>query len=461
MSRRKTLTLKELIGYGLTELPGTLNTILGAFLTMFYTDSIGMAAAAVGTMFFISRLFDGISDLIAGSIVDNTRTKWGKARPWLLWLSIPTGLAIAAIFWVPTKGSAVAQLAYAFITYNLFVTILYTMISVAKVALMPLMTQDGMERSIRGTMTVLIGLGGALLGCSITFPFIMSVGGNVMAWRIVFAVYGFIVAAGTLLAFFLLREHVTAAEPSAETAGKAATQKMPFKEGLSLFFRNRYFILSLAIYFLVQFSNQLNSSSQTYFYKYAMNNTMLTASMNLFNLVPMIASLMLLATPMIQKFGKKKTVLIGAALHVAGYILRGFAASVGSVPMLAIGTIVCAVGTGPMAVPVQTLAADAVDYGEWKHGKRIEGMGSAVNTAGAKLATGLAGGCVGWILALTGYVAEQAQTAAANTGIISLFAWIPGILVVGIIIIVTVFYHYDDEVDQVLADLDARKAKNN
>ena len=202
MKSRKTLTLKEYIGYGLTELPGTLNTILGAFLAMFYTDSIGLTAAAVGTMFFVSRLFDGVSDLIAGSIVDNTRTKWGKARPWLLWLCIPTGLAIAAIFWVPEKGSSTAQLVYAYITYNLFVTILYTMISVAKVALMPLMTQDGKERSILGTMTVLVGLGGALLGTSVTFPFINAVGGNVTAWRIVFAVYGFIVAAGTLLAFF-------------------------------------------------------------------------------------------------------------------------------------------------------------------------------------------------------------------------------------------------------------------
>lgn len=458
MKSRKTLTLKEYIGYGLTELPGTLNTILGAFLAMFYTDSIGLTAAAVGTMFFVSRLFDGVSDLIAGSIVDNTRTKWGKARPWLLWLCIPTGLAIAAIFWVPEKGSSVAQLVYAYITYNLFVTILYTMISVAKVALMPLMTQDGKERSILGTMTVLVGLGGALLGTSVTFPFINAVGGNVTAWRIVFAVYGFIVAVGTLLAFFFLREHVASGESGA--IKEKTAEKMPFMEGLKLFFKNRYFILSLFVYFLVQFSNQLNSSSQTYFYKYAMNDTMLTASMNLFNLIPMIASLLLLATPMIQKFGKKKTILIGAAMHVLGYVIRGLAANMSSVPLLAAGTVICALGTGPMAVPVQTLAADAVDYGEWKLGKRIEGMGSAVNTAGAKLATGLAGGCVGWVLALTGYVADQAQSAAANNGIISLFAWVPGIMVVGIIIIVSLFYHYDKEVDQVLSDLDARRAAN-
>lgn len=92
MEMHKKLKFTEKPSYGIADLPEAANSIIAAFLTMFYTDNIGLAAAAVGTMFFISKLFDGISDILAGILIDKTRTKWGKARPWLLWLSVPTGL---------------------------------------------------------------------------------------------------------------------------------------------------------------------------------------------------------------------------------------------------------------------------------------------------------------------------------------------------------------------------------
>ena len=114
------LKLSERLAYAIGGLPEVANSIIAAFLTMFYTDNIGLAAGMVGTMFFISKLFDGISDLVAGTIVDHTRTKWGKARPWLLWLSVPTGLSLALIFFIPQNGSSTMQLIYAFVTYNLY-----------------------------------------------------------------------------------------------------------------------------------------------------------------------------------------------------------------------------------------------------------------------------------------------------------------------------------------------------
>ncbi len=143
------LKVMEKVAYAVGGLPEVANSIIAAFLTMFYTDSIGMAAGMVGTMFFISKLFDGISDLVAGTLIDHTRTKWGKARPWLLWLSIPTGLSLALIFFIPKDGNATMQLVYAFVTYNLYTTVMYTITGVAKNALMPLMTQDMNERAIR------------------------------------------------------------------------------------------------------------------------------------------------------------------------------------------------------------------------------------------------------------------------------------------------------------------------
>ena len=183
---------------------------------MFYTDNIGMAAGAVGTMFLISRIFDGISDLIAGNIVDRTKTKWGKARPWLLWLGIPIGLSVALLTWVPENASSTTQMIYAFLTYNLFMSILYTMVNVAKSALMALMTQNPIERAKLAKYSVLFGLGGSMIGCSVAFPLINALGGDISAWRGAFAIFGTITSIGVLLSFALSHEHIKSVE---ETVG--------------------------------------------------------------------------------------------------------------------------------------------------------------------------------------------------------------------------------------------------
>ena len=139
------LKFTEKLAFGLGELPGTMNSLLGAFLTMFYTDSVGMAAATVGTMFFISRLFDGITDLIAGNIVDHTHTKWGKARPWLLWWCIPFAVSLVLMFTAPDFGTT-GKIVYAFLTYNLAVTVVYTAINLPFGSLAALMTKNQTER---------------------------------------------------------------------------------------------------------------------------------------------------------------------------------------------------------------------------------------------------------------------------------------------------------------------------
>lgn len=407
MGKGNEIGFKEKLGYGLGELAGTANTIIAAFLTMFYTDSVGMAAGAVGTMFFISKLFDGITDLIAGNIVDKTKTKWGKARPWLLWLAVPTGLALALIFWVPQDGSPAAKLIYAFITYNLFMAVMYTMVGVAKSALMPLMTQDGLGRAALAKYSLIFGLGGAILGCSVTFPFVFALGGDIRAWRIVFMIYGAAVTLGLFLSFALTKENVQSVESAVSENG--SVEKMSFIEGIKNFCRNKYFVFALAMNVVVNIAVQINSGSQTYFYTYAMGDAMLTTSLNMVSLIPTVLGIMFLAGPCLKKFGK--------------------------------------------------LSADAVDYGEYLTNKRIEGIGSSVITFSQKVSGGLAAGMVGWILALTGYVANEVQSASTNFGITFMFAWLPIILLVITIISFKLIYHYDEEEAEVIEELNRRKSR--
>lgn len=122
-------------------------TAMSVYLMFYYTDYAGVSSAAVGVIMLISRVFDGVSDIIMGVIVDRTKSRFGKARPWLLRMCIPFAVSGVLLFSVPTGWSSGAKLVYVFVTYNLGSTVVYTAINVPYSALNALMTQDPYERS--------------------------------------------------------------------------------------------------------------------------------------------------------------------------------------------------------------------------------------------------------------------------------------------------------------------------
>ncbi len=452
METGRKLKLSEKLAYGLADFPEAVNSILAAFLTMFYTDSIGMAAGVVGTMFLISKLFDGVTDILAGVLIDKTRTRWGKARPWLLWLSVPTGLAVILIFFIPQNGSPTMQLIYAFLTYNLFTAIMFTITGIARSSLLALMTQDAKERGSMAAFGMFFGLGSTILGCSFTFPLVFRFGGNVTAWRTVFIIYGVIVTLGLLYGFFFSKEYVVSVAEATNSK-----EKLSVLEEFKLFFTNKYLLLALVMTVLVNFVTQVNSSSQTYFYTYTMGDPMLTTSLNLVSIVPILVSIVVVVGPCLAKFGKKKTMYIGIVGQLIGALLRGAAGMTQNVPLLVAGTVISGIVTGCLAVPVSTLFADGIDYGEYKTNKRIEGMGSAITSFSQKISSGIAMASVGWVLAFTGYVANAAQNAATNNGIIALYAWAPAVTLIAIYLILRFVYHYDQIADEVISTLNARR----
>lgn len=454
METNQKLKFTEKLSYGIGGFPEAVNSIIAAFLTMFYTDSVGMAATAVGTMFLISKVFDGFSDLAAGALVDKTRTKWGKARPWLLWMAVPTGISIALIFFVPQDASPTSKMIYAFLTYNLFTTVMYTITGIARNALLPLMTQDQKERGSLSAFGMFFGLGATVLGCSVTFPLIFKFGGNTKAWQTVFIIYGIITMVGLLLSFFWSKEYVV----PVENEQKATPAKgVGFIEGLKLYFTNKYLLVALVMTVLVNLAAQLPQNSQTYFYTYSMGDSLLTTSLNLVGLLPMLFSIVFLTGPMLGKFGKKKCMYIGAAGQIVAHILKGIAGVTGSVPLLAVFMAIGNLFVGFLTVPVATLFADGIDYGEWKSNRRIDGMGASVTSFSQKLSSGLAAASVGWVLGLTGYVANQVQSAATNTGIICLYSFVPAVILIVAMIFFKVTYHYDEIADQVISDLEERR----
>ena len=234
-------------------------TAMSAFLVFYYTDYAGVNALAVGTIMMVSRIFDGISDIIMGVIVDRTKSRFGKARSWILRMCIPFAISGVLLFSVPTSWTSTPKLVYIFITYNLVSTIIYTAINVPYSALNALMTQDPYERSVLSIFRNLLATAGTLLINTFTLRLVEYFGNNASAWTKTFCVFGVIAIIAFLFTFFGTKERVGAAE--------SAVDEVPFKEGVKALFKNKYWMMMtgmLALFFLMY---SVNGGSTVYYAK--------------------------------------------------------------------------------------------------------------------------------------------------------------------------------------------------
>lgn len=172
------ITVGEKIAYGGGDLASNLILVLtSTFVTFFYTDALGLNAGIIGTIMLFSRVFDGVSDMLMGFVMDQVKSKRGKARCWLYWLAIPIALATVLVFLVPNIGDT-GKYIFVIITYNLVTTFLYTMINIPYGALTSLMTRDQNQRTVINIFRMFMAQVGSLIINAFTLPLINAVGGS-------------------------------------------------------------------------------------------------------------------------------------------------------------------------------------------------------------------------------------------------------------------------------------------
>ena len=142
--------------------------MIGTLLTLFYTDYVGISPATVGLMMLLSRLFDGVSDLIMGVIVERTNSKWGKSRPWILWMSVPFALSAVLLFTVP-HTTGMLQFLYLFVTYNFCTTVCYTAINLPYGSLSAMMTRVSSERDMLSVVRMGLSPIGKIIAAPVHF----------------------------------------------------------------------------------------------------------------------------------------------------------------------------------------------------------------------------------------------------------------------------------------------------
>ena len=419
-------------------------TAMSAFLLFYYTDYAGVSAMAVGTIMMISRVFDGISDIIMGVIVDRTHSRFGKARPWILRMCIPFAISGVLMFSVPASWSSTPKLVYVFITYNLVSTVIYTAINVPYSALNALMTQDPYERSVLSIFRNLLATAGTLTINTFTLPLVEYFGNNASAWTKTFVVFGFVSIAAFLCTFF----------GTNEIGEQKVEENVPFVTGIKALFQNKYWIMMtgmLALFFLMY---SVNGGATVYYAKDILGDKNLVSTINgIFNIVQILG--MFFIAMLVKKFGKRNVFSLGLILDIIGMLVLNF--SGGFMPIIVVSSVIRGIGNACGGATMWAMVSDTIDYGEWKTGYRTEGLVNSACSFGYKIGNGIGSALLGVILEVGGYVGNAAaQTASALTSIKICFVWIPiAVYVCGLIIMK--FYHLDKEFDGILADLKARK----
>jgi GPH family glycoside/pentoside/hexuronide:cation symporter len=428
-----------------------LNGISGlvAMLPFFYTDKIGIAAATAGTIMLGARIFDAVTDLGMGYIVDRTKSRFGKARPWIIRMTIPSLVAVVALFCVPANASSTAKNIYAFCTNAFSIAVVYTAIAIPYGCLMAFVTRSTEERSKMGIFRAVAGYIIGMVVAIGLIPMSNALGGDQAAWIKLGIIFGVIIVASLIPAFFANKERYSADENKQE-------EMISFFTGLKLLFRNKYWVIMLLVQFFIFISYGLGGGAGVYYAKWILKDENLVALLGAVGLIPVVIGFAITG-PLIKKFGLAKTTRIALLIGIAATVVRVF------FPYSLIATLVLGAfmtfGTIPMMAVGSVLVNNTVEYGEWKTGKRLVGMINSANGFGSKLGNGLGAALIGWVLALGGYNAELAeQGSAAVNSIFALCIWIPGIVMAFVYFLLR-FYDLDIQYPQIVKELEERKTK--
>ncbi len=427
------------IGYGSGDIAGNVvYALLSAFVMIFLTDTVGMNAGVVGTLIAVSKLFDGVSDIFFGSLIDKTKSKMGKARPWMLYGYFGCAVCLVAIFCIPAGASPTAQYAWFFIAYTLLNAGFYTANNIAYSALTALITKNNNERVQMGSIRFMFAFGTSMLIQTITVGLVAHFGGGAAAWRTVAIIYAIVGVISNTFSVMSVRE--LSPEELAEGEAvqeEAAEEKYTLIDAFRLLIQNKYYLMICASYILMQiYTATLNMG--IYYMTYVLKNANLLGVFSWAINIPMIIGL--LFTPaLVAKFGGMyKLNLMGYTLGTIGRLGVVIAGYLGSVPLMLACTAVAAIGMSPLQGDMNALIATCSEYTFLTHGKRVDGTMYSCTSLGTKLGGGIGTALAGWLLALSGYVGGAAQQTASTMNMLHImYLWMPMIFNLLITLILT------------------------
>jgi len=467
MSSPDQLSLREKFSYGFGDLASVLywQTFM-VYLTYFYTDVFGIAAAAAGAMLGLSRSMDAFFDPVMGMVADRTQTRWGKFRPYLLWLCVPFALMGVLTFTVPGFDDH-GKLIWAWITYN-GLMLLYTAINIPYTAMLGVLTPNPNERTTLSSIKFVGAYAAGMIVSAILLPLTKSLGGgnDARGWQFAFIIIGLAAIAFFLVTFFNTRERVQ--PPPAQKTSVARDLKDLFTNGPWLV------LLATTITFILYVAAR--SSVTVHYFKYYVGTRTLDLPawlpwiggtkewtmeylVSIFNTSGQLSSLLgVVLVPFFAKAVGRKTAFVTLFVVAIG--------STGSFYFLQPDQVVLMMGLnmlgsitgGPLSALLWAMYADTADYGEWKNRSRSTGLVFSASIFSQKQGWALGAWVALGLMASVGFKANTAQTPESLHGLVLLMSVIPAALGVVSAVIVLFYPLNETKVAQIEADLKARRA---
>lgn len=425
MEEKKYLKWYNKVGYGSGDIAGNVvYAFLTSFVMIYLTDTIGLNAGIVGTLIAVSKLFDGITDVFFGSMIDKTKSKMGKARPWMFYGFFGCALTLFGVFAIPTNIGQTAQYAWFFICYTSLNAVFYTANNIAYAALTSLVTKNSRERVEMGSFRFMFSFGTNLLIQSITFGAVAAFGGGAEAWRTVALIYCIVGIITNTLSAFSVKELSDEELREGETE-EEEDSKLTFVQTFKLLVSNKYFVMICGIYILQQLRAAMLSVG-TYYMTYVLLNQNLFGVFSWAINIPLIIALAI--TPELVARAKgmykvnKYSYTFATACRV-GIIIAGY---MGSVPLMLVFTVLTSLGEGPWQGDVGAVIASCSEHTYLKSGKRIDGSMFSCTSFGTKLGGGIGVALSGWLLDMSGYINNGAVQPDSCISMMSImYLWLP------------------------------------
>lgn len=426
--------------------------MVGTLLTLFYTDYVGINPATVGMVMLLSRLFDGVSDLIMGVIVERTNSKWGKSRPWILWMSVPFALSAVLLFTVPNT-TGVLQFVYLFVTYNFCTTVCYTAINLPYGSLSAMMTRVSSERDMLSVVRMGLSPIGKIIAATCTLPIVKLFGDDQAAWIKTMSIWAVLALILLLVCFFRCEETV-------KIEAKQKAPKVPLGKSFSALFKNQYFWAVLVLWMVQSVSFGISGTILPYYCKYIFgNDTWMYSALFLTETLTLVAGIFA-CTPLIKKFGKRNIALAGSLIALAGQLIFFF--NPYSFVWMVMSCLTRAIGLAPLNAVVFGMVGDVVEFGQWKTHIRQESLVFAGGSIGTKVGAGLASATMTGLLSAAGYISTSAGSAAqpdsALNMIVNIYKFGP-VLIALVAFITLALYKLDKAYPSIMKELIERESR--
>lgn len=446
LTEKKYLKWHNKIGYGTGDIAGNVVYAFLSFFVMIYlTDTMGMDAGIVATLMMLSKFFDGFSDFVFGFFLDKTRTKMGKARPWMFGAFFGCAITLVGCFAIPTNLGMTAQYAWFFICYTLLNSVFYTANNIAYSALTALITKNTNERVQMGSIRFIFAFGTSLTIQAITVGSVAAMGGGASGWRTVAIIYAIVGLASNSFAVFSVKElspeELAAGEEVADDA-----DKLPVLQALRLVVTNKYFVLLVLMFITMQLYGALTGLG-IYFMRYVLHDDSLLGPFATAINIPQMIVLIVLPFVVAHFKSMWRVDMAGYVVAVAariGVIVGGYLVNV---PMMIAFTALAALSIAPLQGTLTALIAEASENTFLKTGVRIDGLMFSCTSLGTKIGGGLGTALTGWLLSAAGYIpttgdqiVEQPQSVIDMLHVT--YLWLPA---VACFIIAVIVFNLDVE----------------